>query len=196
MGYRDIWPFRSARGHTFRVAWAPMNAAEGFLAGEPILINADGEAATCVKDGTEILIAEANGGVALNGPGAAVSAELIAADGWGRLWIHPDTGNAYATGDRIWYVPWQDDVEFITSNVVAAGGATAGAAFTGADRGDLFQMSYVAATTPDLGWGIERTAGVHGTDLVCVVTDILDAQLRPVTATGTGTFCVFRTYAL
>lgn len=171
-----------------------MNAGEGFLPGEPILINADGEAATCVKDGTEILIAESNGGLAINGPGAAVSAELIAADGWGRLYNDPDTGLAYATGARIFYIPWGEDTLFFSDNVVAAAGGGAGAALTGADRGDLFQLTYVSGTTPDLGWGIERTAGVHGTDLVVVIVDVLDANGRSVTATGTGTRGVFRTY--
>jgi len=172
-----------------------MNASEGFLPGEPILINSDGEAATCVKDGTEILIAEANGGIAVNGPGAAASAALVAADGWGRLYVDSDTGAAYATGGRIYYVPFNDDTEFITNNVVVAAGADVGAAFTGADRGDLMQMTYVSATTPDLGWGVERTAGVHGTDLVCLIVDILDANFVPVSATGTGVWAVFRTFA-
>jgi len=196
MGLWDVRPIMSARGGTFNTRWAPMNAAEGFLPGEPILINADGEAATCVKDGTEILLAEANGGIAINGPGAAASAELIAADGWGRLYNDPDTGLAYATGARIYYVPFGEDTLFVTENSVAAGGAGAGAAFTGAERGNLFQLSYVSGTTPDLGWGIELTAGVHGTDLVCLIVDVLDALGRPVTATGTGTRAVFRTYML
>lgn len=193
MGLWDIRPFRSALGGIYETRVAPMNAAEGFLPGEPILINADGEAATCVKDGTEILIAEANGGIAINGPGAASSAELVAADGWGRLYVHPHTGETYATGNAIWYIPFNNDTLFITSNVVVAGGAAAGAAFTGADRGEQLQLTYVSATTPDLGWGLERTAGVIGTDLACLVVDILDSNYKRVSATGTGTYAVFRT---
>lgn len=205
MGLWDIRPFSSSQGGTHAIRVAPMTAAQGFLPGEPVMIVDAGTVTSCVKDGTEILVADADGGViglAINGPGAAASAELIAADGWGRLWIHPDSGETYANttdfgalgSPKIWYIPFGlPDQLFITDNVVVAAGGGAGAAFTGADRGESFQITYVSGTTPDLGWGLERTAGVPGTDLVARVVDILDARMRPVTIAGTGTFAVFQT---
>lgn len=205
MGLWDIRPFSSARGGTTTVRCGPMTAGQGFLPGEPIMLADAGTLSTCVKDGTEILLADSDGGVfglAINGPGAAASAELVAADGWGRLWNHPDSGDSYAAttdygalgSPKIWYIPFGlPDQLFITDNIVVAGGAAAGAALTGADRGESFQITYVSATTPDLGWGLERTAGVPGTDVVARVVDVLDARMRPVTIAGTGVWAVFQT---
>jgi len=182
-----------------------MTAGQGFLPGEPVMIVDAGTITSCVKDGTEILVADSDGGViglAVNGPGAAASAELIAADGWGRLYLHPDSGDTYANtsflgtlgSPRIWYIPFGlPDQLFVANKMVAAAGAAAGAALTGADRGESFQLTYVSGTTPDLGWGLERTAGVPGTDLVCRVVDVLDARGNSVAIGGTGTQAIFQT---
>jgi len=182
-----------------------MTAAQGFLPGEVVQTVAAGTVTALHKDGNQLLIADCAApftcGIAINGPGAAASAELVAADGWGRLWIHPDSGETYANSSYkggalgsplIWYVPFGDqDQLFITDNIWAAGGAGAGAAPTGADRGDQFQLSYVSGTTPDLGWGVERTAGVAGTDFVATVVDVLNARGESVSIAGTGVSFVF-----
>lgn len=192
MAYRDIQPFSSVLGGTYEARRVPMNASETFEGGELIFVNVDGEAQTFPKDGTEALIADIGAGslqvgVAVNGPGQAATAEIPTA----RAWIDPNTGNAYATGAGIHYWPSDQHNLFITRNVVAAGGAAAGAAPNGADRGVAFQITYVSGTTPDLGWGIERTAGVYGTDVVAKIVDVLDSRGNPVSATADGTFFVF-----
>lgn len=205
MGLWDIRPFSNSRGGVRRVIGAPMTAAEGFLPGEVVQIVAAGTVTALHKDGAQIVLADTAAdytcGIALNGPGAAASAELVAADGWGRLWIHPDSGDTYANSSfkggalgspYIWIVPFGDpDQLFLTDNISAAGGAGVGAAPTGADRGDQFQITYVSGTTPDLGWGVERTASVLNTDFVATIMDVLDARGQSVTIAGTGTQVVF-----
>lgn len=195
MGLWDIKPYSSVRGGTFSVRSGPMNASEAFLPGHVVFVNSDGEVATAPSDGTQFVLADAQSqdavGIAINGPGAAATAELVAADGWGVLHNHPDTGLAYATGDRIWYVPFGEGNLFVTRNVHAAGGSGAGAAPNGADRGDPFQLTYESGSTPDLGWGIERTAGVEGTDFVAHIQDVVDANGQSVDATTDGVAFIF-----
>lgn len=206
MGLWDIRPYASPRGSTIGIRGAPMTAAQGFLPGEIVQVVAAGTVTALHKDGNQLLIADAAApntcGIAVNGPGTSpATAELTAANGWGRLWIHPDSGDTYANSSYkggavgspyIWYVPFGDPEQlFITRIVLAAGGAAAGAAFTGADRGDQFQLTYCSGTTPDLGWGIERTASVKGTDFVATILDVLDSGGNSVSIAGTGTFAVF-----
>lgn len=196
MGYRDIWPWTSHHGSTITIQAAPMKSGETFVAGEPIFLDANGQAQTFPKDGTEALLADATNkhmaGIALNGPGTTATAELTLANGW-RQYVHPDTGNNYAALDRIWFAPFGEGNYFVTRIVLAAAGGAAGAAFTGADASDAFEITYCSATTPDLGWGLERTAGSHGTDYVANVIHILDSTGKIVTTTsGAGTFAVFK----
>lgn len=203
MGLWDIRPFSSHQGGTTKVRSGWMTAAQAFLPGEPIMMVAAGTLSTFPKDHTPAdigdPIAQQAAGIALNGPGAASSAELTAANGWGRLWIHPDSGDTYANSGggaagspKIWYVPFGDpDQLFITRIILASGGNSAGAAFTGADVGDDFELAYADGTTPDLGWGIARDAGVLGTDYVATIHEVLDSTGRRVSIAGTGTFAVF-----
>lgn len=206
MGLWDIRPFASPRGGTRVVRHAPMTAGQGFLPGEVVQVVAAGTVTALHKDGNQLLLADCAAplscGIAINGPGTSpATAELTAANGWGRLWIHPDSGETYANSSYkggavgsplIWFLPFgHPDQLFVTSTVLAAGGAAAGAAFTGADRYDQFQLTYCSGTTPDLGWGIERTAGVAGTDFVATIVDVLDARGQSVSIAGTGTQAVF-----
>jgi len=208
MGLWDIRPYTSPRGGTYRVIGGPMTAAQAFLAGEVVMIAAAGTVEIAPKDGTQYILADAVtphfSGIAVNGPGlATATAELVAADGWGRLWNHPDSGETYANSrykggalgsPYIWIIPFgSPEMLFVTSKIHAAGGAGAEAAasITGADRGDQFQLSYVSGTTPDLGWGVEKTAGVKGTDFVATVIDVLNARGESVSIAGVGTQYVF-----
>lgn len=207
MGFWDIRPFSSPRGGGRRFIHAPMTAAQAFLPGHVVQIVAAGTVTVLPEDGTEIVLADTAAdytcGIAWNGPGAATSAELVAADGWGRLWNHPDSGETYANSrfkggalgsPLIWIIPFGDpDQYFVTDNIFATGGAAAEAAasITGADRGDQFQITYCNATTPDLGWGIERTASVKNTDFVATIIDVLDARGQSVSIAGVGTQYVF-----
>lgn len=207
MGLRDIWPYQSTHGGSYTILQAPMTAAEAFLPGELVSVVAAGTVTAVHQDGAQFVLANTiaphMAGVALNGPGlATATAEKPASQGYGRLFIHPDSGDTYAnssfaggaTGSPlIWFVPFDDTSTFITRNVLAAGGAAgAGAAFTGADRGDIFQLTYGSSTTPDIGWSIERTTGVQNTDYAAQIVDVLDANGRSVSIAGTGTFAVFR----
>ena len=207
MGLWDIRPFSSHQGSTTKIRSGWMTAAQGFLPGEPIMMVAAGTMSTFPKDHTPAVLADPiaphAAGIALNGPGAASSAELTAANGWGRLWIHPDSGETYANtqgggtvptsgNPKIWYVPFGDpDQLFITRIILAAGGNSAGAAFTGADIGDDFTISYADGTTPDLGWGLARDPATYGTNYVATIHDVLDANGKRVLIAGTGTFAVF-----
>jgi hypothetical protein len=205
MGLRDIWPYTAPMGGTTTIKSAPMTAgATGFLPGEVVSVVAAGTVTPQHKDGNQLLLADAvhplSCGIALNGPGAAATAELTAANGWGRIYNHPDSGDTYANSTfaggavgspLIWYVPFDTGNLFVTRIVITAGGATAGAAFTGADRGDSFQITYCSGPTPDVGWGLERTVAVLGTDFMANVVDILDANGKRVNIAGTGTFAVF-----
>ena len=126
-------------------------------------------------------------GVAAFGPGAATSAAVP------NNFIRTDwrTGAAFATGAQIGYWPADRGIQFITSITLAAGGAAAGAAPNGADRGVAFFISYGNTPTPDLGWGVEQSAATLGTQVAACITDVLDSRKNPVTATGAGTYYVF-----
>ena len=207
MGFWDIRPFASPRGGARRVINAPMTAAQAFLPGHVVNIVAAGTVTVMPEDQTQLLIAEAvaprTAGIAINGPGAAATAELTPGNGWGRLWIHPDSGDTYANSrykggalgsPLIWIIPFGDpDQLFVTTNIFAAGGATfeVAANITGADRGDQFQLVYNNGLTPDGGFGVERTPAVAGTDFVATIVDVLDARGIPVTIAGLGTQYVF-----
>lgn len=206
MGFRDIWPYQSVTGSTMTILSAPMTAAEAFLAGEIVSVVAAGTVTAVHQNGAQFVLGDVisphMAGVALNGPGlTTATAEKPASQGYGQLFVHPDSGESYANSrfkggalgsPEIWFVPFDDTSTFITRNVLAAGGAAAGAAFTGADRGDIFQITYCSGTTPDVGWGLERTTGVQGTDFAAQIVDVLDSSFKRVNIAGTGTFAVFR----
>jgi hypothetical protein len=175
-----------------------MTAGQTFNKGAVVQVVAAGTVTVLPEDGTEILVSDiiAQGGacfgVAINGPGAASSA-AIPEDS---VKIDPDTGNAYTTTTWINYVPANQGILFRTSNILATGGAAAetAASITGADRGDAFFITYCSATTPDLGWGVERTSATAGmaTEVWAKIVDVLDARGRSVpTAATVGTQYVF-----
>ncbi len=192
MAYMDFRPYRSPLGGAWVVRHAPMNASEVFEGGELIFINTDGEAQTVPKDDTEALISDIGAGalqcgVAAFGPGAAASAAVPTA----RVWIDPTTGSAFTTGATIAYYPADCGIQFITSKTAASGGASAGVAPNGADRGVAFFISYINSTTPDGGWAIEQAAATLGTQVAACIVDVLDSRGNPVGATADGTYYVF-----
>ena len=197
MAARDIMPWKSPLGGTYEVRHSGMTAAESFQVGEPVgITDATGFLLEPPDDGTEFILADIDTvgnrcGIAVNGPGAATSA----ADPTSQLWIDPRTGNAYATGGLIYYWPADQGTLFITNNVHAAGGASAGVAPTAAEIGEIFQITYGTYGTPDGGWGIEYTAGVPGTDVFATVIDVLDANFNslvvPLVGAGAGVWVVF-----
>ena len=189
MGFLDVQPVRSLTGGHLVVNHLPLAAAEVFVQGEPILCDAAGAAARAPQDGTEFLIADFPagtvgtkrnlGGIAAVGPGQAATAELTRT----RVMIDPTTGLAFAAGALIPYFPF-DKGNVFKAQVLIAGGASAGVGLA-THRGEMFQLTYCNATTPDLGWGVELTAAVAGTDVLCHVIEVLAADGRPSAAAGT-----------
>lgn len=192
MAYRDIRPFKSARGEHDRIQVAPMNASETFQGGELICINTDGEAQTFTKNGGQAVLAQAGigtaltVGVAVNGPGAAADAAVPN----NRAWVNPETGNSYATGDKIYYYETGPGQLFISRALVAGGASGFSTAVSGAARGIIYEITYENASTPDAGWGVELTAGSAGVDVLAKVVDVLDVNYKRVSATATDGYWV------
>ncbi len=189
MGFMDIVPARSLTGGSLVVNHAPLAAGQVFVQGEAVFIDAAGAVAGFPQDGTEALIADFPagtvgtkrnlGGIACWGPGQAATAELTRT----RAMIDPTTGLAFAAGAKIPYLPF-DKGNVFKAQVLAAGGAAAGVGLA-THRGEMFQLTYCNATTPDLGWGVELTAGVAGTDVLCHVIEVLAADGRVSETAGT-----------
>jgi hypothetical protein len=150
------------------------------------------------EDGSEILVADVDDtlgsfiGVTANGPGTAATAEFP--DNFVKT--DPDTGNAYAATTWIYFYPINRGILFRTNNILTTGGAAAetAASITGADRGAAYFITYCNSTTPDLGWGVERTAASAAmlTEVYAKIHDVLDARGRSVpTLASVGTQYVF-----
>jgi hypothetical protein len=178
----DIWPFDS-RGVGPVPFTAGMTASEAFNAGEVVVVVDAGTVTVAPEDTTQLLIADLDsgmqGGIACYGPGDST--------------LNPKTGAAWASNDEVAFWPWDEGTLFITDNFLAAG---AGALETGGplltDIGESYQISYATAGTPDIGWGVEKTAGVVATDVCAVIRDVLDANKRPIRDSGqTGVYVVF-----
>jgi hypothetical protein len=202
MGLADTtFPHASPLGGAMNIRRGRMTASQTFNRGAWVQIVAAGTVTVLPEDGTEILcsdITDQEGGcfgLAMNGPGAASSAEFPS----NFVKTNPDTGAAYAGDDFIYICQAVPGQLFRTSVILATGGSAAetAASITGADRGAGYYITYCSATTPDLGWGVERTAastGVVGSNVVEVyakIWDVLDARGRSVTTTGVGTQYVF-----
>ena len=190
MAARDIMPWIDTHGGVATVRWGQMTASEFFDIGEPVAVVAAGTLTEPPDDATEFILADAADGFELGiaawGPAGGAQTNDAAAH------INPATGMAYTTGDDLPYWPADEGTLFITQNLFAAG---AGSAVTPAqtDIGNAYQMSYATFGTPDTGWGLEQTAAGSGTDVMCVVTEVLDAQKAPIRITGnTGVYVVFK----
>jgi len=193
-----IFPHSSVTGGTLEVRPGYMTGGQTFNKGAMVQVVAAGTVTVLPEDGSEVLYSDliaqegACVGVALNGPGQAPSVEFP--DNYAKIDI--DTGNAYAANSKIWYVPINRGQLFRTSVILATGGAAAEAAasITGADRGAAFFITYCSGTTPDLGWGVERTSATAGmqTEVYAKIVDVLDANGRSVPlTTSVGTQYVF-----
>ena len=182
--FLDIQPVRSIMGGSLDVQHAALTAAQIFVQGDLVFMAAAGTLSGFPQDGTEAIVADgvllaAIVGVAAWGPGQVATAEFNRT----RVMTNPITGNAFATGDLIGYYPARKGNLF-KAQVLATGGASAGVGLT-THKGELFQLTHSAGTTPDLGWGVELTAGVPGTDIVAAVVEVLAADGRPSTTAGT-----------
>jgi hypothetical protein len=173
-------PWISPLGGTYEVRWNQMTSGELFEVGEPVAIIAAGTLTEPPDNAGEIILGDhcatgELGGIACFGPGAGN--------------IDPRTGAAFAALGMIAYWPWNQGTLFITENFFAAG-AAADVAMLLTDIGVVYQVTY--NTTATIGWGVEQTAGVPGTDLCARVQDVLDADKVPIRISGgTGAYMIF-----
>lgn len=179
----DIMPHISPLGGTYEVRWGTMTASEVFDTGEPVMVVDAGTITEPTDNAAQWTVAQftATGTTAFNGG--------IAATGPGASNIDPATGAEYATGADVAYWPLNQGTLFITSNFFAAGAGSA-VAPAQTDVGEIYQITY--GTTDPIGWGVEQTAGVVGTDVVAKVAEVLDSLYRPIRLSGqTGVHVVF-----
>lgn len=158
MAARDIMPYAGPHPSYARVAHYRMNAAETFLQGEPVSVNADGELTESADDPQDADIM----GIAVAGPGDGTP-------------INPDTGVAYATGDIIGvYLP-DPTTYFVTPNYSEAGAAFNDTAPVVARIGDECGLSLIGGS-----WGVDISAANN----TCRIVDILDDLGRSIQRTG------------
>jgi hypothetical protein len=174
-------PWISPRGGTYEVRWGSMTASEVFEIGEPVGVVDAGTLTEPPDDATEWLLADQDAvgnivGIAAFGPGGGN--------------INPATGAAFASLDDVAFWPADQGTLFITDNMFAAAAGSA-VAPAQTDVGEIYQITY-STTAGIIGWGIERTAGVYGTDVCAVVHEVLDAQKAPLRISGgTGVYAIF-----
>lgn len=184
MAARDIMPWISPLGGTYEVRWGTMTASEVFEAGEPVMIVDAGTLTEPPDDATQWLVAD------LTGTGTNIMGAGIAAYGPGAGNIDPATGAAFATGADIPFWPINQGTLFITDNFFAAGAAAA-ATPAQTDVGESYQITY-STTAGIIGWGVEQTQGVVGTDVCANVWEVLDTDKAPIRISGgTGVYVVF-----
>ena len=193
-----IFVHSSVTGGALEVRQGYMTSGQTFNKGALVQVTTAGTVTVFPEDGSEALVADLTNteggvvGVALNGPGTTATAEFPD----NSVKQDPDTGNAYAVNSKINYVPINRGILFRTSNILTTGGAAAetAASITGADRGAAFFITYCSSTTPDLGWGVERTSvtAAWATEIYAKIVDVLDANGRSVpTAASVGTEYIF-----
>jgi len=180
MAARDIMPWISPLGGTTEAQWGTMAASEVFDVGEPIGVDTNGTIIEPPGATTSVVVADFTnglGGIAAAGPGT------------GTLNIDPATGSTYATSARIPFWPFGYGTKFITKNFFATGDTTTLATPDQANVGVHYKMNQAVLNT---AWGLEETAGLPGVDLVCLVTEVLDADKAPIRISGgTGVYLVF-----
>lgn len=178
MSQGDIVLYKTPGG-VAPVLWeAPMKASESFRYGEPISINAAGEATESADDPVPMDFA----GIAQEPVGFVIGSTGAAGTATTR---DPKTGYPYATGAVIQYVPALQGFQFRSQNFATDGAGTllftAGVGLTYATA---FALIGECA-------GLSLTAGVWSvdvgttTDLFCWrITGFLDALGRPIHRTG------------
>lgn len=156
----DIMPFRSPHGQMGKIEHFRLNAAESFVVGEPVSVNADGELTESADDPVDADLM----GIALAPGGASGAASL----NW-------RTNAAYTTGDRIPVAIPESSSLYITRNFSAAGTAFNDTAPALADIGDEVGLSLISGV-----WGVDQSA----TNNTCRIVDILNARKTSIQETG------------
>ena len=159
MAARDIMPWTSPHGGHELIEHFPMNASEAFFQGEPVGVNADGEA-TESADGP---VPADLYGIALAGPGASNK--------------NPKTGTTWATGDRVPILVPTPTQRFITPNFAKASAAFDDTAPVASDIGDACALVVIGGV-----WGVDGAPDAN--DSVGRIVDILNVRKESIQDTG------------
>lgn len=166
MAARDIMPYSSHHGSHIVVEHYPLAASQTFEPGEPVNVNASGQAAEAGSNpaGTALT------GIAMAGPGSGN--------------IDWATGNAMAAGASIPVVIPTTSTTFATTNFATDGAGTA-ATPTAANIGDTAGLVLASGN-----WFVD----VGATNKVAEIVDVLDADGKSLknSGAGTGQTVVFR----
>lgn len=182
----DIMPAKDTQGAANMLQRGTMTSGEVFAVGDIIAKVDAGTITEPHDDGAQVVTADADSGQLF---GVAASPGVDPSTGTSLP--NPRTGVAYAAGDEILYWPAGRGILFKTKNFITAGGTTGTGIPPGTIVGESLQVTYGTAAT--IGWGVENTAGVDGTDLLAIVHSVLDARGRPIAAsdTTTGVWVIF-----
>lgn len=164
----DIVPFDSPHGGQSRILELPLNAAETFLQGEVVRLDADGNVTESGDDPTpaNVLGIAATGGDTTSGTGT----------------LDPDTGLIIVAGGQVLItIPGSSDT-FLTSNFATDGAGTLTAPLI-TNIGDEAGFTLAAGV-----WSLD----VGTTNNVARIVDVLDADGNSIMRSGgTGTQVVF-----
>jgi hypothetical protein len=197
----DIMPFVSAHGGTTTVRYGSMTTGMTFLQGHPVTVVGAGTISGVNENATQQWEIADFTSTADNINAAGIACFSVGADdGDGTTStvgapINPKTGVAFAAGDEVAYWPINEGTLFITRNMHDTA-TTAAVVPAQTDVGESYMLSASQTTAAGLGWGIEQTAGVMGTDVQALVHDVLDAQKAPIRISGNaGVYVVFEIIA-
>jgi len=159
---------------------APLAATQTFTAYDPVYLVANA-LTEAPADGTEVLVAECIGMAAEPAAGTTAGSRATAvADGFG----------AVTNSQRGYYHVHAAGIQYRTRNFWATGAVGTAATPDAGNIGVDYQLNNDSAGTGQ--WGIEETAVTPGTEVLCNVIDVLDANMRPIGESGgTGVWVVF-----
>jgi hypothetical protein len=197
----DIMPFKSPLGGTHEVRHVGMTASQTFLRGHPVGVVDAGTLTGAPSDTTEWLLNDTSDGIGHVAMLGIACWSVGVDDGDGTvsstartgfpLPQNPETKAAYTTNDTVAFWPADQGVLFITKNFHDTA-TTAAVVPAVTDIGEIYQMSTSETAAAGLGWGLEQTAGVVGTDVLAHVVDVLDAKKSPIRLSGNaGVYLVF-----
>jgi hypothetical protein len=172
----------------------PLAASQVYGEGDPVFVDpASGTLIVCDSDATPILVGECTGfaGAAASGEESATRTGLAYGGG---------PGGASTSTARTYYEATSGTGLLLrTKNFYATGAAGTDEAKTGALRGLLRQISADNVADATAQWGVENTAGAHGTHLVAEIVDVLNDDMEQVlpgtTLTAGDGWIVFRIVA-
>lgn len=179
MALNDFLPYTAigAGGGHVRIQWLQSGTSSPALPGEPVVVAADGQMDECGDDPASV--AGIAIGVPVNGlSGATLNYPFVNG-------LNPD--RAIAAGDPLPVVVATPEQTFITARALSDGSSFATTPAL-ANIGDAASLDLISGN-----WGL-RPGG--GTNQICRILDVLDAQGRSINqpggSAGTGVYTVFK----